>query len=144
MRAFTAAALQIAPVPEPLSRETVKADIDKCVDWLTRCVETTGAELVVLPESATTGFTPDCSPEELFDLVSGLPGPVIEPIQDEVAKLGVHVCVGSYERGEERGVVYNSSVLIGPDGAVLGGDLPPVGPAAQRRHLGAHFPCSRL
>lgn len=120
MRAFTAAALQIAPVPEPLSRETVKANIDKCVDWLTRCVETTGAELVVLPESATTGFTPDCSPEELFDLVSELPGPVIEPIQDAVGKLGVHVCIGSYERGEERGVVYNSSVLIGPDGAVLG------------------------
>jgi predicted amidohydrolase len=32
----------------------------------------------------------------------------------------VHVCVGTYERGPERGVVYNSSVLVGPSGEVLG------------------------
>ena len=81
MRAFTAAAVQIAPVPGPLSPDTVKANIDRCVDWLTRCVEATRAELVVLPESATTGFTPNCSPEELWDLVTELPGAVIEPIQ---------------------------------------------------------------
>jgi predicted amidohydrolase len=120
MRAFTAAAVQLAPVAGPLSPDTVKANIAKCVDWLTRCVEATGAELVVLPESATTGFTPDCSPEELWDLVTELPGAVIEPIQAAAASLGVHVCVGTYERGAERGVVYNSSALIGPDGALLG------------------------
>ena len=109
MRAFTAAAVQIAPVAGPLSPEVVKANIAKCVDWLTRCVEATGAELVVLPESATTGFTPDCTPEELWDLVSELPGQVIAPIQAAATALGVHVCVGTYERGPERGVVYNSS-----------------------------------
>ena len=120
MRAFTAAAVQIAPVAGPLSPDVVNANIEKCVDWLTRCVEATGAELVVLPESATTGFTPDCSPEELWDLVSELPGPVIAPIQAAAAALGVHVCVGTYERGQGRGMVYNSSALIGPDGSLLG------------------------
>ena len=120
MRAFTAAAVQTAPVTGPLSPDVVKANIEKCVDWLTRCVEATGAELVVLPETATTGFTPGCSPEELWDLVSELPGPVIAPIQAAAAAMGVHVCVGTYERGQERGVVYNSSALIGPDGSVLG------------------------
>jgi len=120
MRAFTAAAVQTAPVAGPLSPDVVKANLENCVDWLTRCVEATGAELVVLPESATTGFTPDCSPEELWDLVSELPGPVIAPIQAAAATLGVHVCVGTYERGVERGVVYNSSALIGPDGSLLG------------------------
>jgi len=120
MRAFTAAAVQIGPVAGRLSPEVVEANIEKCVDWLTRCVEATGAELVVLPESATTGFTPDCSPEELWDLVSELPGPVIAPIQAAAAALGVHVCVGTYERGRERGVVYNSSALIGPGGSLLG------------------------
>ena len=120
MRAFTAAAVQIAPVAGPLSPDGVLANIANCVDWLTRCVEATGAELVVLPESATTGFTPGCSPEELWDLVSELPGPVVAPIQAAAAALGVHVCVGTYERGPERGVVYNSSALIGPDGSLLG------------------------
>jgi predicted amidohydrolase len=120
MRAFTAAAVQIAPVPGPLSTEGVLANIKKCVDWLTRCVEATEADLVVLPESATTGFTPGCSPEELWDLVSELPGPVIAPIQAAAARLRVHVCVGTYERGPEPGVVFNSSALIGPDGSLLG------------------------
>jgi predicted amidohydrolase len=120
MRAFIAAAVQIAPVAGPLSPDGVLANVEKCVDWVTRCVKATGAELVVLPETATTGFTPDCSPEELWDLVSALPGPVIAPIQAAAATLGVHVCVGTYERGPERGVVYNSSALIGPRGSLLG------------------------
>ena len=120
MRAFTAAAVQTAPVTGPLSPDVVKANVESCVNWLTRCVEATGAELVVLPETATTGFTPGCSVEELWDLVSELPGPVIAPLQAAAAALGVHVCVGTYERGRERGVVYNSSALIGPDGSLLG------------------------
>jgi predicted amidohydrolase len=113
MRAFTAAAVQTAPVAGPLNPDVVKANIENCVEWLTRCVEATGAELVVLPETATTGFTPGCTPEELWDLVSELPGPVIAPIQAAATALGVHVCVGTYERGLERGVVYNASALIG-------------------------------
>ena len=120
MRAFTAAAVQIAPVAGPLSPEAVRKNLDKCVDFTRRCVEDTGAELVVLPETATTGFTPDCTTEELWDLVSELPGPVIDPICAVARDLGVHVCVGTYERGPERGVVHNSSVLIDPQGEVLG------------------------
>ena len=68
MRTFTAAAVQIAPVPGPLSPETVRKNLDKCVDFTRRCVDASGAELVVLPETATTGFTPDCTVEELWDL----------------------------------------------------------------------------
>lgn len=120
MRAFTAAAVQIAPVPGPLSPETVRKNLDKCVDFTRRCVDATKAELVVLPESATTGFTPDCSTEELWDLVSEVPGPVTEPVQQVARDLGVHVVLGTYERGPERGVVYNASVLIDRQGEVVG------------------------
>lgn len=120
MHAFTAAAVQIAPVPGPLSPESVRKNLDKCVDFTRRCVDATGAELVVLPESATTGFTPGCSTEQLWDLMSDLPGPVIEPVQDVARDLGVHVCVGTYERGQQRGVIHNSAALIGPTGEVLG------------------------
>lgn len=120
MRAFTAAAVQLAPVPGPLAPQTVRKNLDKCVDYTRRCVDATGAELVVLPESATTGFTPDCSTEELWDLVSEVPGPVTEPVQAVARDLGVYVVLGTYERGPERGVVYNASVLIDRTGEVLG------------------------
>ena len=118
MRAFTAAALQLAPIPEPLSRSTIDANCSKAADWVQRCVDESGAELVVLPETASTGFTPGCSPEALWDLVSEVPGPVTEPLQEAARASGAHVVWGTYERGPERGVVYNASVLITPGGEV--------------------------
>jgi predicted amidohydrolase len=120
MKAFTAAAIQIAPVPGPLTAESLKGNLAKSADWVERCVDATGAELVVLPESVTTGFTPGLSPELLWDLVSDVPGPVLEPLQDVARRLGVHLVVGTYERGPVRGVVYNTAALLGRDGSVAG------------------------
>jgi deaminated glutathione amidase len=120
MRAFTAAALQLAPVPGPLTPSSIGENGDRSADWLRRCVEATGAELVVLPETASTGFSPGIGPEELWDLVAPVPGPLTAPIQEVCRELGVHAVWGTYERGPARGVVYNSAVLIGPAGDVLG------------------------
>ena len=120
MRAFTAAALQLAPPPGPLTAETVKANLAKAVEWTERCVDGSGAELVVLPESVTTGFTPGLPAEALWDLVSEVPGPVTEPLQEVARRTGAHVVVGTYGRGGQRGVVYNLSVLITPAGEVAG------------------------
>jgi deaminated glutathione amidase len=120
MRAFTVAALQLAPSPAPLSRSTIEENCARAAEWVRRCVDETGAELVVLPETASTGFTTDLGPEELWDLVSEVPGPVTEPLQEAARAAGVHLVWGTYERGPERGVVLNSSVLIGRDGAVSG------------------------
>ena len=120
MRTFTAAALQIAPVPGPLTPHSVQANCVKAVEWVERCVAATGAELVVLPESASTGFTPGCGAEQLWDLMGDIPGPVTAPLQEVAARLGVHLVWGTYERGPERGIVYNSAALIGPTGEVLG------------------------
>ena len=120
MQAFTAAAVQLAPVPGPLGPHSVKANLARCVDWVERCVAATGADLVVLPESATTGFTPGCSVEQLWETVSAIPGPVTEPVQEVAARLGVHIVGCSYERGDSPEIVYNTAVLIGPSGDVLG------------------------
>ena len=120
MRAFTAAAVQVAPAPGPLTAESVSANLDKLVEVTRRCVEATGAELVVLPESATTGFTPGCPTEQLWELVSELPGPVVEPLRDVAAELGIHLVAGTYERGPTPDVVHNASVLVDPAGELLG------------------------
>lgn len=120
MKAFTAAAVQVAPRHEALSPAVLDANAENAVTWVRRCVESTGAELVVLPESVTTGFTPGCSPEELWDLVTDLPGAITDPYAEVARELGIHLCLGSYERGPERGVIYNASVLLGPDGSQLG------------------------
>ena len=118
MRAFTAAALQLAPSPLPLDAGGVGRNTTSAADWVRRCVDATGAELVVLPETASTGFTTGCSAEQLWDLVSEVPGPVTQALQAAARATGAHLVWGTYERGPERGVVHNSSVLITPDGEV--------------------------
>lgn len=120
MRAMTLAAVQLAPSPAPLTAETIAANCAHAVAMVRDCVAATGAELVVLPESVTTGFTPGVDVQTLWDLVSQIPGPMLEPFTAVAAELGIHLVVGSYERGPERGVVHNAAVLLGPDGAVLG------------------------
>ncbi|MCI0685928.1 MAG: carbon-nitrogen hydrolase family protein [Sporichthyaceae bacterium] len=120
MRAFTAAAIQTAARPGPLTPASIKANVDNAVGWIERCVASSGAELVVLPESATTGFDPAVPPQTLHGLVDEVPGALTEPVQQVARELGVHVCLGTYERGPAPGVVYNAAVLIGPDGEVLG------------------------
>jgi predicted amidohydrolase len=117
---FVVAAVQVPPAAGPLTPASVKANLDTCVDHIDRCVTATGAELLVLPEAATTGFTPGVPPQALWDLVSEIPGPVTEPVQEAARRLGVHVVLGTYERGPERGTVYNTAVVIGPEGDVLG------------------------
>lgn len=126
MRAFTGAAVQLAPVPGPLTAEGVAANVARCAAYVRECVAATGAELVVLPESATTGFTPGIPTADLWALMTELPasgpadGTLIAPVADAARELGVHVCIGTYERGPSPEVVFNSSALIGPDGTVLG------------------------
>ncbi|MEJ7630078.1 MAG: carbon-nitrogen hydrolase family protein [Nocardioidaceae bacterium] len=120
MRAFTAAALQVQPLAAPLTRETFAANVAHCVDWLGRCVDESGAELVVLPETCTTGFAPGLPAEGLWEVVDTIPGSATAPLDAAAAELGIHLVYGSYERGPEPAVVFNSAVLVGPAGEVLG------------------------
>ena len=120
MRAFTVAAVQIAPSPAPLSPATVDGQL--------RQGRRVAAPLRRRDRRRARGpardgvhrLRPGTCPEELWDVVSEVPGPVTEPIQEAARELGVHVVWGTYERGARRGVVHNSAVLIGPDGDVLG------------------------
>jgi deaminated glutathione amidase len=120
MRAITAAAVQVQPLHDRLSAEMIKANVDHAVDSVERCVEATEADLVVLPETLTTGFTPGCPPEELWDVLGEPNGPTVATFAEVARRLGIHLAWGTYLPGDERGVVYNSAVLAGPAGTVLG------------------------
>ena len=128
MQRFTAACAQFASVPMDTAR-----NVDRGVAWTRRAVDESGASLVVLPETFTTGFTPDVGPAGLWDLVDVLPGRLSEPLQKVAQELGIYLVTATYERGAERGVVYNSAALLGPSGDLLG--------VYRKTHL---FPVERL
>ena len=115
MQRFTLACAQFAITPM-----AVRENVQKAMAWVERAVRETNAQLVVLPETITTGFSPGCSAEELWDQVDTLPGQMTEPVSKTARGLGVYIVFPTYERGPERGVVYNSAALFGPDGELLG------------------------
>ena len=115
MKEFVVAGVQIAIEPN-----NVEKNLEKAVMWLDKAVTEHAAELIVFPETITTGFNPNMSAEELWDLVDTIPGRLTAPIAEAAQKHGVYVVWPTYERGAERGIVYNSSALIGPAGEIVG------------------------
>ncbi len=115
MQEFVAACVQIAIAPND-----VQANIKKGIMWLEKAVSEHEAELVVFPETVTTGYETNLTPEELWDLVDEAPGRITHDIQAAAKNLGVHVVWPTYRRAGERGAVYNSAILIGPDGEIIG------------------------
>lgn len=115
MLEFVAACVQIAITPND-----VGANINKSIIWLEKAVREHEADLVVFPETVTTGYETNLTPEELWDLVDEAPGRITHDIQAAAKNLGVHVVWPTYRRAGERGAVYNSAILIGPDGEIIG------------------------
>jgi predicted amidohydrolase len=115
MKEFVAACVQIAVTPND-----VQANVDKGIAWLEKAVSEYEADLVVFPETVTTSFVTGLDANDLWDLVDEVPGRITREVQAAAKSLGVHVVWPSYRRGPERGVVYNSAILIGPEGQVIG------------------------
>lgn len=115
MQRFTAACAQYAVAPMDVAE-----NVRRAVYWVRRAVDESGAQLIVLPETTTTGFAPNMGPGELWDAVDELPGAQSEPLQRVCQEFGVFLCYGTYERAAgARGTVYNSAPLIGPNGDLL-------------------------
>jgi len=115
VKEFIAACAQFAVTPND-----IKANVEKGVAWLEQAVKENEAELVVFPETVTTGFVTGMDANALWDSVDDVGGCISHEIQAAAKSLKVHVVWASYRRGPERGVIYNSAMLIGPDGEIIG------------------------
>ncbi len=75
-----------------------------------------GARLIVLPELANSGYV-FATREEAFELAEEIPsGPTCAAWAEAAARLGVWIVAGIAEKAGD--VLYNSAVLIGPEGHV--------------------------
>ncbi|MFH1414811.1 MAG: carbon-nitrogen hydrolase family protein [Elusimicrobiota bacterium] len=103
--------------------ESITCDIDgnitKALEWIERCKESYEPDLVVFPETYTTGFATGLNAEELSNLVDQIPGKTTDKIAEAAKKYSVNIVWPTYEPASEKGV-YNSAVLIGDDGDIKG------------------------
>ena len=74
-----------------------------------------GAQLIVFPECALTGYCFD-SLDEANSVAQSIPGPSTETLARTCRDLQVHVIYGLLEKDGER--LFNACVLVGPDGLV--------------------------
>lgn len=99
---------------------TSTSDVDRNLaqlDQLVRRAARAGAALITTPE-ACNFLGPHADKVRLAEPVDG---PLIGRFSRLAAELGVHLLIGSFnELSDERDRCYNTSVLLGPDGAVLG------------------------
>ncbi len=114
MKEFKVCCIQFAV--KPLDAD---ANITKCIDWLDRAVAEHSPDLVVFPETITTGFHPGMPKEEFWKLLQPIPGAWTEAIQARAAHHGVHVVWPIWEQGTG-GVIFNASILIGDVGNIIG------------------------
>lgn len=106
---LTVAAAQFAPV-----HGSVAANLALVRALLERGVAR-GADLVVFPELATTGYAWE-SAGEVGQFAEPIPGPVTAWLTERCQEYGCHVVLGLVERAGRR--LYNTAVLVGPDGLV--------------------------
>ena len=120
MRSLRVGAAQLGPIDRDASRVQV---VERLISLL-RQGSDAGCGLVVFPELALTTFFPrwylDDVPDELNAFYeTQMPGPETQPLFDEARALGVGFYLGYAELTSD-GNRYNSSVLVGSDGIIIG------------------------
>lgn len=94
-----------------------RANLDKGIE-LTKKAALQGAEIICLPELFVTGY--DLNREGFLRTAEKLDGLTVRTFSKVAKDLGVYVIVTLPEQGELVGIVYNSAVLISPEGQVAG------------------------
>ncbi len=115
MERFTLACAQFAIKPNAIAENTATS-----VAWIRRAVSENGAKLVVLPETITTGFTPNMPREKFYDLVEPLDGPSTRAVRAVAKELKAWVLFPTYEKGPSSPIVYNSAILVSDRGEIAG------------------------
>jgi predicted amidohydrolase len=94
----------------------VEENLATMVQWIERIGSEQDTDLIIFPELATTGY--ECG-QHFVDLAQRIPGAATNYIGERAAHYNTHVLFGMAETGKPEGVIYDSSVLIGPDGELI-------------------------
>lgn len=97
----------------------VKENLLKIAHWCEKAHQEYQADLMVLPESVTTGFTPGIPKKDFLAMLEVLP--TSEPVkftQKLCQQLRTDILLPMYEKEGE--IIYNSAVYIDKQGKILG------------------------
>jgi len=110
MRQITVATIQMAP-----RLAEVEANLERMGKWVEDVCRDQKVDLIVFPELVTTGY--ECG-VRFADLADQVPGHVVNYMAKRAADFRVHLAFGLVEKQKVESVIYDSAVLIDPQGEV--------------------------
>ncbi|MDY7077706.1 MAG: carbon-nitrogen hydrolase family protein [Chloroflexota bacterium] len=112
MREISVATVQMKPELGQMEDNLIKMN-----EFILRIATEQPVDLIVFPELITTGY--EVGPR-FPDLAQRIPGPTVNLIAQRASEAGVHVAFGMVSKEKVESILYNTIVLVGPDGDVVG------------------------
>jgi len=112
MRELNIAVVQMAP-----ELGKMEANIARMADWIRIIATAQPVDIIVFPELSVTGYE---GGQRFAQMAQRVPGAVSNILGQHASEFGVYVLVGMATKEKVESVIYNSAVLIGPDGAPAG------------------------
>ncbi len=111
-REITIALVQIAPVLNEPSD-----NLRTLGDMIERICSQEQVDIIVFPELVTTGY--ECG-LRFTDFAERVPGPTVNALAKDAADFNVHLVFGMVTKAKVETVLYDTVVMLGPDGDLIG------------------------
>ena len=112
MREITVAAVQMKPVLGEIEDNLVKMS-----DFVSKIASQQKVDLILFPELVTSGYEMGVKFTEVAQIV---PGPSVNLMAQRAQEFGVHIGFGMVTKEKVESIIYNTAVLVGPDGELVG------------------------
>jgi predicted amidohydrolase len=96
-------------------RENKLENLNK-IEKLTSKAKKQGADLVIFPELALTGYVVR---DQIYELAEEIPGPTVQKVEDIAKMADIHIIFGMPELSEKtKATIFNTAVFVGPQGLI--------------------------
>lgn len=112
MREVTIATVQMRPTLNEMEENLVKMS-----DYISKICGSQKVDMIVFPELITTGY--ECG-VRFVDLAQRVPASTVNLISQRAAEFGVYIAFGMPSKEKVESIIYNSAVLVGPEGELVG------------------------
>jgi predicted amidohydrolase len=86
-------------------------------DFVSKIASQQKVDLIVFPELVTSGYELGV---RFTELAQRVPGPAVNLMAQRAAEFGVYISFGMVTKEKVESVIFNSGVLVGPEGELLG------------------------
>ncbi|MBN1119955.1 MAG: carbon-nitrogen hydrolase family protein [Anaerolineae bacterium] len=112
MREITVATVQMNP-----GLGEIEDNLVKMSDFISKIASQQKVDLILFPELATSGYELGV---KFTQVAQQIPGPTANLISQRAQELGVYIGFGMVTKERVESILYDTAVLVGPDGELIG------------------------